>query len=149
MRTVSHFLITALVWDLLNRRRPPIHTGKGFLLGAIIPDVPLMLLTLWYFVHRLKSDNPPSEESPFYGPEYDNYFFENRYWIALTSLFHAPFLLLMYFLLAALVYWLDHAIGSPLLWFCASCTFNSVLDILTQVQDGVLVLFPFDWNYRY
>lgn len=148
MRTQTHFLITALLWDLLNRRRPPIRAGNAFLFGSVIPDVPLMLLTVWYLVHRVRSDNPPSEESPFYGPEYDNYFFDNYYWILLTSLFHAPFLLLVYFLCGAVFKWLEWAVGVPLMWFTASCTLNSVLDVFTHVQDGILIFFPFDWNYR-
>lgn len=148
MRTYSHFLITALIWDILERRQPPIRTGRGFLIGAVLPDVPLLLLTLWYLVYRLKSDCPPSENDPFYGPEYNNYFYNNNIWKLGTSLFHAPFLIMVYASFGAMISRFSQKWGHGIMWFAISCGLHSVLDIMTHVEDGVLVFFPFNWDYR-
>lgn len=148
MRTHSHFLISAFVWDVMNRRHPPINTGRAFLIGSVVPDIPLMLLTLWYIIHRYNSENPPSEENPIYGPEYDAYYFHNDWWKLLLSLFHAPFLIVLYLSMGAAAWSLSSSWGTPIMWFSTSCGLHAFLDLFTQVEDGLLVLFPFNWHYR-
>lgn len=149
MRTHSHFLITAFIWDALRRCRPPIHSGRAFLLGSIVPDVPLMILTLWYLIHRIKSENPPSHQNPLYGPEYDDYYFNNDWWKLSLSLFHAPFLIVFYLFLGAAAWSLSYSWGSSVMWFSTSCGLHACLDLVTQVEDGLLIVFPFNWHYRF
>ena len=149
MRTHSQFLIAAFIWDTLNRRHPPIQTGRAFLVGSILPDVPLMLLTLWYLIHRLQSDSPPSEQNPFYGPDYDEYYFHNDCWKVMTSLFHAPFLIVFYLACGMGVWILHEKWGEALMWFSISCALHSFIDLCTRVEDGILIFFPFNWHERY
>lgn len=150
MQTYSHFLITALIWDLLRRRTPPIRTGAAFLWGSVAPDIPLIVLTIGY---ALSNKISGSNKSTF-GDAYDELYFHNTWWMLLTSLFHAPFLIASYFALGvALNAWkgagrLSKA-GRPLCWFALGCGLHTLLDIPTHAGDGPLLLFPFEWHYRF
>lgn len=46
MQTYSHLLITAVAGAGLAKRGMAVNT-KAFLLGAVLPDVALMVLTIW------------------------------------------------------------------------------------------------------
>jgi len=129
--------------------QPPIKTGQAFLVGSVLPDVPLMALTIWYLFQRYKEENLPSDENPLYGPEFDEYYFHNEWWKLLISLFHAPFLILVYVLLRVLLSRMNCPWGTSIIWLSAGCGIHSLIDILTHVKDGILILFPFDWDYRY
>lgn len=150
MQTYSHFLITALIWDLLRRRNPPIRAGKAFLLGSVLPDVPLILLTIGYYISNKISG---SNESTF-GERYDELYFHNPFWIVVTSLFHAPFLILFYGLAGWALHKWDSAgrlgkAGMPLCWFALACALHTLIDIPTHAGDGPALLFPFEWHVRF
>ncbi|GMH38971.1 hypothetical protein BSKO_06869 [Bryopsis sp. KO-2023] len=150
MQTYSHFLITALICDLLGRRTPPIKTGKAFLWGSVAPDIPLIGLTIGYALSNKISGSNAST----FGDAYDELYFHNPLWIVLTSLFHAPFLILFYAGLGAALNKrkslgrLSKA-GKPLCWFAAGCALHSLLDIPTHAGDGPALLFPFEWHARF
>jgi hypothetical protein len=47
-------------------------------------------------------------------------------------------------------YWLRHrGWGNRLLWFAVGAGLHTVVDILTHHDDGPLLLFPFEWSYRF
>ena len=39
--------------------------------------------------------------------------------------------------------------GAPLLWFSIGAGFHTTIDILTHVDDGPLLFYPFDWQTRF
>ncbi len=145
MLTYTHFLTTALVGDFL-RRRTRVRL-KPLLAGSVLPDVPLLLLTFGWFLYRSWLD-PLAPGEHIYGPRYDALFFEHPVWVVAHNLLHAPFVI------AAIVFvgtWLERKEldrGSTLVWFALGCALHTVADILTHVEDGPLVLFPFEWDTR-
>ena len=144
MQTQSHFLITAVAGDQLKKRGVKVHQG-AFLLGSILPDIPLVLLTFWFLWQQGGLGGPDSAGERLY----DQNYFYNPVWIAGHNFFHAPFDIALFALFG---YWgvkLNLRWGAPLLWFAAGCGFHSLVDIFTHYSDGPLPFFPFNWNYRF
>ena len=138
-------------------------SGWALLLGSVMPDVPLTIFTIAYFIHwRWFTDR----STFIFGPAYDAIYFENPFMIAAHNLFHAPILILG---MALAGYWLmrrsereNEERRAPLLktsqsktwstalfWFAMGCGFHSIVDILTHHDDGPLLLFPFNWHLRF
>jgi hypothetical protein len=145
MWTPSHFLLTAFAAERLRRRRS-VPLGP-LLAGAVMPDVPLVALTLGYAAwRRLAGTAGPGEG--LYAPGFDHLFFRDPLWVTLHNSLHAPLVLLV-------VGWIGWATrrrgprwGAGLCWFAAGCAFHTVLDVATHTHDGPLVLFPLNWTYR-
>lgn len=148
MRTYSHFLMTAVLNDSLKSRGLPVHT-KALLFGSFMPDVPLFVLTLGYFAYRYWFD-PLTPGEHIYGPRYDNLYFYHPVWIISHNLLHGPIPLGVialagyYFGLRQQKKW-----AIALFWFAIACGFHSLVDILTHHDDGPLLFFPFNWEYRF
>lgn len=148
MQTYSHFLMTAVLNDSLKSRGLPVHT-KALLLGSFIPDVPLFVLTLGYFAYRAWFD-PRLPGEHIFGPRYDTLYFHHPLWITGHNLFHAPLLIA---LMLVVGYYLglrpQKKWGVALFWFAVACGFHSLVDIFTHHDDGPLLFFPFNWDYRF
>lgn len=140
MNTPSHFIITAAI---AKRAANPKLIRSAFLWGAITPDFPLMLLSIFGGLYFRSTGMTPREAA---NHMFETLYFSNPGWISAHHLFHAPFLLMTYALILypfrkkRLAYWL--------LWFVAGCALHSLVDILTHYDDGPLVLFPFNWTFR-
>jgi hypothetical protein len=145
MNTYSHFLITAALREKYQDLR--IHS-KGFLLGSIMPDVPLVVLTLGYWAYRAAFD-PLQPGEGIFGARYDALYFTNPFWIVSHNMFHAPLMVVLFAGLGYLGQRLGQRWGAPLLWFAAGCGIHSALDIPTHGNDGPLLLFPFNWDVRF
>jgi membrane-bound metal-dependent hydrolase YbcI (DUF457 family) len=147
MQTYSHFFMTALVKAKLNKEQLPVH-GKAFLLGSFMPDVPLILCSLWFMAYY-RWLHPPTDGDPF-GVMYDNYYFNHPLWITGHSLMHSPPMLALWFTLGYYFgFRRDHAWGRSLCWFITGCAFHATVDIMTHFNDGPLLFYPFDWHYRF
>lgn len=144
MQTYSHFLITAVAGERL-RGRIRVRL-KPFLAGSVVPDLPLLLLTLWYAVWR---DRLGAGDEFIFGPTFDRLYFEDPVWIVLTSLFHAPVLLLAMIGLGAWARSRGRPWGGWLLWFGLGCALHTLLDIPTHRGDGPLLFFPLEWGFRF
>jgi membrane-bound metal-dependent hydrolase YbcI (DUF457 family) len=147
MRTYSHFLMTAVLNDGLNTRGVPVHT-PALLLGSITPDVPLLALTVG-FVARRSWSGVPATADPICGPHYNDLYFHNPFWIAAHNLLHAP-------LLIGLIAWAGYRSdrrqkerGMGLFWFALAGGLHALIDIVTHSNDGPLLFFPFNWQYRF
>lgn len=147
MQTYSHFIITAAVDRAYKDGTQRPVNSRAFLLGSVLPDVPLLLLTIGYFIQSRYIT--PNNEFIF-GPTYDNLYFTHPLWIIGHSLFHAPLLIMLY---AAAGYFFGvrrgKAWGRALLWFALGCALHSAIDIPTHRNDGPLLFFPFDWRTRF
>ena len=149
MQTYSHLLITAVLGDQIWQKKA-VKPGKAFLLGAMLPDVPLFILSIGYFVSRRLNLDPANQSMA----AFDTLYFTNPWWIAEHNLFHAPLLLLLY---AGIGFGLMRQTARPtwqkwgraLLWLAAGCGLHSLCDIFTHVTDGPVIFFPFNWSYRY
>jgi len=102
--------------------------------GSFAPDIPLVLLTVWFFWDRGEIT---------FGRGYDDYYFRNSLWIAAHNLFHSPPPILLGVYLGRRFGW------KKFFWFWVGCGFHSVIDIATHYHDGPLLLWPFDWEWRF
>jgi membrane-bound metal-dependent hydrolase YbcI (DUF457 family) len=146
LNTYTHLLVTAACSEPLKRRGIPVHT-RGVLLGSVMPDVPLIILTLGFFLYRRFVDPMPGEG--MFPQLYDDLYFGNPLWIISHSFFHSPPMVALF---AAVGYYgirTEKSWGAALFWFAAACGLHSVIDILTHHNDGPLLLFPFNWEYRF
>lgn len=141
MRTYSHLAITAWVAQRLSTR-----PGRPFLLGAVLPDAPLALLTAGYLIDR-RYVRPHLPDKTRCSPTYNHLYFHNPWWIAAHNSLHAPLLICLIGGLGALGR--RTAWGQCLLWFAAGCGLHSAIDLLTHVDDGPLLWFPLDWQSRF
>lgn len=103
--------------------------------ASLAPDVPLLFLTLWYFLFV----------GVDFGPRYDDLFFNDPVWIVLHNLFHAPFVALAVAGAGLLV----ERARAGLLSFAFGIGLHSLVDIFTHHHDGPLLLFPFEWSIRF
>ncbi|MGF1498431.1 MAG: metal-dependent hydrolase [Elainellaceae cyanobacterium] len=144
MNTHSHFLMTVAL-DRTCRRIPIVKSA--FLLGSVAPDLPLWLLSiggLVYYRYLLKWETAAAFHRMF-----DELFFQHPLWIVPHNLLHAPLVLLVGL---GIVWPARRNIGSRsrwCFWFLLACLLHSGVDILTHVDDGPLIFFPFDWQTRF
>lgn len=148
MQTYSHSLITAVANRGLKTRGLTVP-ARAFLLGSVMPDVPLLLLSLGYLLNRYRC-GLPGGESQICEADYDNLYFHNPWWITGHSLFHAPLHIAImlavgyYFGLRQKNNW-----ALALFWFAVACGGHALIDIFTHHDDGPLLFFPFNWSYRF
>ena len=147
MQTYSHFLLTALLRKKLHDKEI-VDTPKSLLIGSYLPDVPLGIITIGYIIDR-SWIRPHLGDCTRCSPTYDDLFFNNKWWITPHHLFHAPLLLFLYL---SIGYWgikRGKSWGKWLFWLAVGSGFHTTLDIFTHVNDGPLLLFPFDLKTRY
>jgi len=144
LQTQSHLLLTWFLAHKLGARVEP-HM-PAVLAGSLAPDLPLFLLTAWFFAVPRRREGADGE---VFGELYDAYFFEEPLWIVAHNVLHAPFILAA---LMGLGLWLIRRggrWGEVLVWFTAGCALHSLIDTFTHHNDGPLLLFPFDWSFRF
>lgn len=144
MLTLSHFLMTAA----LDKSLPRIPIVKsGFLLGSVAPDLPLWFLSIGSLIyyHYILGWSVANTSRLVYG----ELFFHHPFWIVAHNFLHSPVLLI----LGLIWVWRKRrCIGSTerwLFWFFVACLLHTGVDILTHVDDGPLLFFPWDWTTRF
>ena len=125
MNTPSHAIIAAALRQALPRLRIPLG---AVLWGSIAPDIPLFLLTLDHML--------------------GTFYLHDPVWLAARSALHAP-LVISGLAAVALTAGRGQPRGRWLAWFAAACALHTLLDILTHVDDGPLLIFPFDRTVRF
>lgn len=148
MQTYSHFLMTAVGQKRLKQRGVSVASG-AVLLGSVLPDIPFAVLTgLFWVYYSWFAPLPVAHQTVMEYLHFDLYF-NDPLWIAGHNLFHAPLILLA---LAAGGRWgmrRQWRWGTLLFWFAVGAGFHSAIDIFTHHNDGPLLLFPFNWQWRF
>ena len=144
MNTPSHFLITAALRQALPCRS---LATSAWLWGAVAPDIPLYLLSFGGAVYyRVFLEwTPAATWQQLFGTLY----FHHPFWIAAHNLLHSPSLLLLLFAFLWPVRSRQGTVWCWLWWFCGACLLHSIVDVFTHVDDGPLLLFPFEWTLRF
>lgn len=146
MQTYSHALVNAALGKQLEKRgvRPKYW---ALVLGSLMPDAPLTVLTLNYIAQRGGFNAEPSE---VFGSAYDALYFTDPVWIIGHSLFHSPFMIALYLIIG---WYFGFRRGQQwaqwVFWFAVGNGLHSFADVFTHHNDGPLLLFPFEWNYRF
>ena len=144
MNTPSHFLMTAALRRAWKRQPPP---ASACLLGSVAPDIALYLLSLGGALHFRYLLGWSAEAT--WRHLFDTLYFHNPFWIAAHNSLHSPTVLLIALLALWRVQSLREALRRWLLWFLTACLLHSIVDVLTHVDDGPLLFFPFEWTIRF
>jgi hypothetical protein len=145
MNTPSHLIINAA---LRKRAGAAIPIPRGaFLLGAVLPDIPLWLLWMGAYAYYRHILGDPA--ITLMDPMFDRFYFSDPFWMASHNLLHAPTVLLTTMALLWRFRAAPGARGHWWFWFAAGCLVHTALDIPTHVDDGPLIFFPFDWTTRF
>jgi membrane-bound metal-dependent hydrolase YbcI (DUF457 family) len=138
MQTLSHFLMSAALAKALPRVS---MVKSAFLWGAIAPDLSLWGLSIGGIIYYHKMLGWSLEKTA--SLMFDNLYFNHPFWIISYNLLHAPFVLILGLGLS----WKFS--NRWFLWFFLACLMHSIIDVLTHVDDGLLLFFPFDWKTRF
>ena len=144
MNTPSHLVIAAAI---RVRARSLSIPAWPFLLGSVMPDIPLTLLSIggYLFYRGHLGWSPEATYSKMFGELY----FTDPWWIVSHHTLHAPLILIAVMGLTWRFRRAAKRAGSSLFWFASSCLIHAVVDILTHNDDGPLLFFPFNWSYRF
>jgi hypothetical protein len=146
VNTPSHLIVNAALRRWYAGR---VSIPRGaFLLGAVLPDLPLLLLSVGTFLYYRYALGAQDMRGVM-GEAFDYRYFHDPLWIAGHNLLHSPTLLLIFLLLLLRFRERAGAWGRWLLWFVLGCLVHTALDIPTHVNDGPVVFFPFDWQTRF
>ena len=144
MRSYTHFLMTAVIRRRLAAGQADVPPAT-FLLGSVLPDLPLVLLSAGFLLQR----RCQGLEAALCGDVYDSFYFNDPFWLAGHNLLHTPPLILLYALAGRWGMRHRHRWGRPLLWLALGFALHSLVDILTHATDGPLLFFPLDWQTRF
>ena len=171
MQTYTHYVMTAVIKqrikareqrlqpgepgrELYRERMPPLRSG-WLMLGSIMPDLPLIVISIICMLldlnagNRLDPGNQAAAHQSYTGYLFDYMFFHEPWVMAAHNLFHAPLLIIVYI---ALGYWAwkkGMGWGSALFWLGCACALHTAIDIPLHYDDGPLLFFPFDWQTRF
>ncbi|MCB8950397.1 MAG: metal-dependent hydrolase [Ardenticatenales bacterium] len=171
MQTYSHLIVTGALQrplDRLARHRPhllpPLRT-RALLLGSVLPDLPLIALSLVALLRDLFtgifsrvdfSAIPPGTPPP---PElldasmtmrlFDVWFFQDPWVITAYNAFHSPLLVIIYIAVGYAAWRLDRRWGGWFFWLSCAAMLHTLADIPLHVTDGPLPLFPLNWTWRF
>lgn len=150
VNTLTHVLVNAAIDRRVRTARAPSPSpvaSKPFVVGALAPDVPLVLLTAGAAVWFPARHGWTAGET--FGHVFRVLYFHDPWWIAATQALHAPLVLGAGIGLAWMLRRRHASAARWLGWFCAGALVHSALDIAVHHDDGPLLLFPFDWQYRF
>lgn len=144
MITTTHIVTNALV--ALKRTggaSKALESGpaKWFIAGGLAPDVGLYALTAGAAIYFPLKRNMSVQESMQYA--FEDLFFNDPAWIAVHNSLHSPVVLAG---LGAAAYLTGKRSG---LAFAAGALLHTAMDIPVHHNDGPLVFFPFNWDYRF
>ncbi len=157
MQTYTHFVMTAFY----NRRKkdkgetdkpaslPPL-VSRATLLGSVMPDLPLIVLSAVFIIWDMVEGNSPGPG----GSSHTSYLFGDLFfndWRVKTvhNIFHAPLLTILYTSIGYFGWRRGKKWGPWLFWFGAACMVHSAIDVAVHYDDGPLLLFPFNMNLRF
>lgn len=144
MNTPSHFLMTAVIAQALPR--VPIMK-RAFLWGSVAPDLPLWLLSIGGigYYHWFLGWSTTATAQLMFG----ELFFHNPVWVTLHNFLHAPLIVITGIILTWRSRFHTGSSAHWLFWFLIACLLHTGIDILTHVDDGPLLWFPFNWQQRF
>lgn len=171
MQTYSHAILTAALNRPLKRwrkrnpdRLPPVHSG-ALMLGSILPDLLLIAISGYAiandFVRGVFRDPRFGEiqAGSVTPPElldlsmtmrlFDVWFFENPWIISAQNIFHSPIILTVMIVAGYQLWKRGNQRGGALFWLACAAMLHSLIDIPLHTNDGPLLLYPFNWTWRY
>jgi len=116
-------------------------------LGSVAPDIPLYLLSfggIFYFRNILGW-----EKQRVFRHIFDDLYFKDPIWIGLHNFLHSPTMLVFLLAMAIAIRPIRPRLSQWLCFFFSACFLHSIVDVLTHNDDGPVLFFPFNWQYRF
>jgi hypothetical protein len=156
MMTYTHFLVALALSRWLRRhpnlevfgtlQLPPFHTGS-FLFGSVLPDLPLIVTAaVCTMIDSIQGPRANMTENVTF-KLFDSWYFHNPWVKAEHNMFHSQVTLLC-FLLVAFRYQHMQRLRFAF-WVVLSAWLHATPDIGVHHDDGPLIFFPIDWEFRY
>ncbi|MGB3827256.1 MAG: metal-dependent hydrolase [Ornithinimicrobium sp.] len=148
MITPTHIVTNALVCRFSTRLRTGFlgttSARRAFVIAGAAPDIPLYLLTMgaaayYPLVRGMSIDDT-------FRLAFDDLFYTSPLWIIGQNTLHSPVVVIALFLLAG------RGFLARLPWlkaFAAGCALHIAMDVPVHHNDGPLLLFPLNWDYRF
>jgi hypothetical protein len=148
MNTPTHLVIN---WSLA-RSSGQEYPLSAVLIGSVAPDIPLYLLSLGGAAYYGWWKGMPTGEvaDKIWGELY----FRDPWWMSLHNLLHSPLMLIamlvmLWFALGRADFLSAGSWGGWLSWFFLSCLAHSLVDIPVHHNDGPLLFWPLNWQWRF
>ena len=148
MQTQTHFLITAALGHLGQRRAAHAAHTPALLIGSVLPDVPFALLTVLYSAYY-RWIAPLGPGVDVHDLLHFSLFYTDPIWIIGHNTLHSLVITGLLALAGTLAGRQGRRWGWVLLWFALGAGFHTAIDIVTHHSDGPLFLFPLSWSYRF
>lgn len=141
MITTTHIVTNALI----ARRWPDkVGSSKAFIVGGFAPDVGLTLMSAGAAIVLPITRDMTRSEALQYG--FDELFFTSKWWIAAANLFHSPVVVGALLLASGR---LSGAMAQRVRSFALGAALHIALDVPVHVNDGPVLLWPLNWDYRF
>jgi hypothetical protein len=135
------------------RRWPGNVCAPALLVGAVLPDIPIFVLTVaGEIYYRMLAPLPPAVSIMEY--LHFTLFYSEPLWIIGHNFFHS--LVIDSILLMIGLWWWKRRReqrggrwGMMLFWLALSMLMHVTIDIFTHHSDGPVIWFPLNWSYRY
>lgn len=151
---------------------------SAIVFGSLLPDLALILITIvclirdkmvgvlnstaWENHDYNATASPELLNASWTASLFDDWFFNNPIVITLQNTFHSP-LLLIIFIYATYCLWKKTSEHNPfetstsrtrkpyqwLFWMCCAAMLHTMIDIPLHADDGPLIAFPINWDYRF
>ena len=145
MNTPSHWLMTIAAGKLIPWAKNCPRWALA--LGSVAPDLPLYFLSfggIYYFRNILGWENKRVFRHIF-----GNLYFNDPAWIGLHNFLHSPLMLIILLGLSVMIKHRRPRLGRWLCFFLGACMLHSIVDVLTHHDDGPVLFFPVNWQYRF
>lgn len=142
MKTPSHLLLTAVLAEIFPSRK---INRRALLIGAIAPDIPLMLLFAGVVLTTLLGGASFNAGVKHFSELY----FSDPFCMSGHNILHSPVSLLFAIAFLLAIPGIESRTKNAAMSFLSGCAFHSLVDILTHHDDGPLLLWPINWELRY
>jgi len=162
MQTYSHFLWTLALYrwlspiinDPTNSALPQPVTLSAVLWGSIWPDLPLITIAVICIIaDSIRHTDDNSNDSSWTDQLFSTWYFSNPWVKAAHNLFHSCITLSV---MLSLAYYRSKAPNTThnssatwCFWALMACCLHTLCDIPVHHDDGPLIFFPLNWDYRF
>ena len=169
MQTYSHLILGGVLTGPIghltrqNAQRLPAASTSALLLGSILPDLPLIILSIMAITRDVATGiftnanftapamgvPPELLETSMTAKLFAIWFFENPWVITAQNLFHSPLLLVIFIVLGNVAWRRGWQRSGWFFWLFCAALLHTLSDIPLHVNDGPLLLFPINWTLRF
>lgn len=143
MKTPTHAIIGYALAKLC--RLSPRQT-RFCIAGAILPDLPLILTSLYLATKPLLARTP--FDPTIFKAQMDNLYFDSSWLPVAHNFLHAPVSILYLALIATILCYHRPGHHALIHAFALGALSHSLIDIISHIEDGPLIFWPLNTQFR-